>query len=61
MVEAQGGLRYTDMLDLARAAEAAGFEAFLRSDHWLSFDARPVFDGAGVVVAGISQRCPPHR
>jgi F420-dependent oxidoreductase-like protein len=36
MVDPQEGLPYTRMLELAQAAEQAGFEAFVRSDHWLS-------------------------
>jgi alkanesulfonate monooxygenase len=40
MVDPQEGLSYAKMLDLARAAEAAGFEAFVRSDHWLSLEGR---------------------
>ena len=36
MVDPQEGLTYSRMRDLAQEAEAAGFEAFFRSDHWLS-------------------------
>jgi F420-dependent oxidoreductase-like protein len=36
MVDPQEGLPYDHMLELAQAAESAGFESFLRSDHWLS-------------------------
>ena len=36
MVDPQEGLTYARMLELALAAESAGFEAFVRSDHWLS-------------------------
>ena len=36
MVDPQEGLSYAGMVELAQAAEAAGFEAFVRSDHWLS-------------------------
>jgi F420-dependent oxidoreductase-like protein len=36
MVDPQEGLPYERMLELAQAAESAGFESFLRSDHWLS-------------------------
>ena len=36
MVDPQEGLTYSRMLALAQAAESAGFEAFVRSDHWLS-------------------------
>ena len=37
MAEPQQGLAYAEILALARTAEAAGFEAFLRSDHYSSF------------------------
>jgi F420-dependent oxidoreductase-like protein len=37
MAEPQQGLAYVEILALARAAETAGFEAFLRSDHYASF------------------------
>jgi len=33
MIEAQMGLSYEDHLALVKRAEAAGFEAFFRSDH----------------------------
>jgi F420-dependent oxidoreductase-like protein len=36
MVDPQEGLSYARMRDLAQEAEGAGFEAFFRSDHWLS-------------------------
>lgn len=36
MVDPQEGLPYSRMRDLARMADAAGFESFVRSDHWLS-------------------------
>lgn len=36
MVDPQEGLPYSRMSELAQAAEAAGFESFVRSDHWLS-------------------------
>ena len=36
MVDPQEGLPYMRMLELAQAAELAGFEAFVRSDHWVS-------------------------
>ena len=44
MTEPQQGLTYDDILALARAAEAAGLEAFFRSDHYGSFAGPP--DGA---------------
>ncbi|HET9852971.1 MAG TPA: LLM class flavin-dependent oxidoreductase [Candidatus Limnocylindrales bacterium] len=37
MIEAQMGLTYGDQLAIVRRAEAAGFEAFFRSDHYASF------------------------
>lgn len=37
MTEPQQGLTYDEILSLARAAEAAGLEAFFRSDHYGSF------------------------
>jgi F420-dependent oxidoreductase-like protein len=36
MVDAQEGLAWGTMVELAQAAEAAGFATFVRSDHWLS-------------------------
>ena len=37
MTEPQQGLAYEEILALARTAEAAGLEAFFRSDHYASF------------------------
>lgn len=37
MTEPQQGLTYLELLAIARAAEAAGFEGFFRSDHFTSF------------------------
>jgi F420-dependent oxidoreductase-like protein len=37
MSEPQQGLSYGEILELARTAEAAGFEAYFRSDHYGSF------------------------
>jgi F420-dependent oxidoreductase-like protein len=37
MTEPQQGLAYQEILAIARAAEAAGFEGFFRSDHFTSF------------------------
>ena len=37
MIEPQQGMRYDDILAVARTAEAAGFEALFRSDHYTSF------------------------
>lgn len=41
MTEPQQGLSYDEVLDLARTAEEAGFEAFFRSDHYASFPGDP--------------------
>jgi len=38
MTEPQEGLTYEALLEMAQEAEAAGFEAFFRSDHWLSLE-----------------------
>jgi F420-dependent oxidoreductase-like protein len=57
MIEAQQGLSYADQLALARRAEAAGFEAFFRSDHYASFPGPA--DGsttdAWAVLAGLAR------
>ena len=37
MIEPQQGLTYDEQLAVARRAEAAGFEALFRSDHYESF------------------------
>jgi F420-dependent oxidoreductase-like protein len=55
MLEAQQGLSYDDQLAIARRAEAAGFEALFRSDHYESFPGpagRPTTD-AWTVLAGL--------
>jgi F420-dependent oxidoreductase-like protein len=57
MIEAQQGLSYDDQLTIARRAEAAGFEAFFRSDHYASFpgpDDQPTTD-AWTVLAGLAR------
>ncbi len=57
MIEAQMGLSYIDQLAVARRAEAAGFEAFFRSDHYASFpggSGKPTTDAWGV-LAGIAR------
>ncbi len=41
MTEPQQGLSYADILAATRAAEAAGLEAFFRSDHYASFPGEP--------------------
>ena len=37
MTEPQQGYRYHDIVDIANAAKAAGFETYFRSDHYSSF------------------------
>ena len=57
MIEAQQGLSYAEQLAVARRAEAAGFEAMLRSDHYESFPGEsdaPTTD-AWAVVAGLAR------
>ena len=57
MIEAQQGLSYLDQLALVRRAEAAGFEAFFRSDHYASFPGPsdgPSTD-AWAVLAGLAR------
>jgi F420-dependent oxidoreductase-like protein len=57
MTEPQQGCSYDDQLAIARRAEAAGFEAFFRSDHFDSFPGeggRPTTD-AWTVVAGLAR------
>jgi F420-dependent oxidoreductase-like protein len=55
MIEPQQGLDYQKCLDLARHAEAAGFETLYRSDHYQSFpgpEGRTATD-AWAVIAGL--------
>jgi alkanesulfonate monooxygenase SsuD/methylene tetrahydromethanopterin reductase-like flavin-dependent oxidoreductase (luciferase family) len=57
MIEAQQGLSYADQLALVRRADAAGFEAFFRSDHYASFPGPsdgPSTD-AWTVLAGLAR------
>jgi F420-dependent oxidoreductase-like protein len=57
MIEAQQGLSYEEQLAIARRAEAAGFEAMFRSDHYESFPGgseEPTTD-AWAVVAGLAR------
>ncbi len=57
MTEPQQGLSYGEILAIARAAEAAGFEAFLRSDHYASFpggSGQPTTD-AWATLAGLAR------
>jgi F420-dependent oxidoreductase-like protein len=57
MIEAQQGLSYDDQLAIARRAEAAGFETFLRSDHYESFPgpAGHTTTDAWTVLAGLAR------
>ncbi len=57
MIEPQQGLTYEEQLDVARRAEAAGFEALFRSDHYESFPGaadNPTTD-AWAVLAGLAR------
>src|SRR5881392_4095124 len=57
MLEPQPGMSYDDQLAIARRAEAAGFEALFRSDHYESFpgpDDNPTTD-AWAVLAGLAR------
>jgi F420-dependent oxidoreductase-like protein len=57
MSEPQQGLRYGEILDLARTAEDAGFETFFRSDHYASFPGEsglPATD-AWTTLAGVAR------
>jgi F420-dependent oxidoreductase-like protein len=57
MTEPQQGLSYLEILALAHAAEAAGFEAFFRSDHYASFPGGaglPTTD-AWATIAGLAR------
>ncbi len=57
MIEPQQGVTYEDQLAIARCAEAAGFEAFFRSDHYAGFPGEgegPTTD-AWAVLAGLAR------
>ena len=57
MTEPQQGLSYAEILAAARAAEAAGIEAFFRSDHYASFpggSGKPTTD-AWATLAGLAR------
>src|SRR5918993_2477428 len=57
MPEPQQGLSYAEILAAARAAEAAGLEAFFRSDHYASFpggSGKPTTD-AWTTLAGLAR------
>jgi alkanesulfonate monooxygenase SsuD/methylene tetrahydromethanopterin reductase-like flavin-dependent oxidoreductase (luciferase family) len=57
MIEAQQGLSYGDQVALAKRAEANGFEAFFRSDHYASFPGRSGLSttDAWTVIAGLGR------
>jgi alkanesulfonate monooxygenase SsuD/methylene tetrahydromethanopterin reductase-like flavin-dependent oxidoreductase (luciferase family) len=57
MIEAQMGLSYEDQLRIVRRAEAAGFEAFFRSDHYASFpgSSEQATTDAWAVLAGLAR------
>ena len=57
MTEPQQGYRYQDILDAARAAKAAGFETYFRSDHYSSFpgeEGQPATD-CWTTLAGLAR------
>ena len=60
MIEPQQGLTYDEQLAVARHAEAAGFEALFRSDHYESFpgDAGNHTTDAWTVIAGLARDVP---
>jgi len=56
--EPQQGASYDDQLRVAWAAEAAGFDAFFRSDHFLAMGQRDGLPGptdAWVTLAGLAR------
>lgn len=57
MIEAQQGLTYEDQLAIAHRAEAGGFEAMFRSDHYASFPGSEdqVTTDAWAVIAGLAR------
>jgi F420-dependent oxidoreductase-like protein len=58
MTEPQFGASYDDLLALARRAEDCGFDAFFRSDHYLSMDPGPGLPGptdAWTTLAGLAR------
>jgi F420-dependent oxidoreductase-like protein len=56
-VEPQQGARYSDQLAVARAAEAAGYGAFFRSDHYLAMntDGAPGPTDSWITLGGIAR------
>ena len=59
MTEPQAGADYDDLLAVARQAEETGFDAFFRSDHYLSLDpsrnALPGSTDAWITLAGLAR------
>jgi F420-dependent oxidoreductase-like protein len=58
MTEPQQGATYDDLLAVATCAEAAGFDGFFRSDHYLSMgdgDGRPGPTDAWTTLAGLAR------
>jgi F420-dependent oxidoreductase-like protein len=58
MTEPQSGASYDDILAMAQAAEAHGFDAFFRSDHYMVFDDSPGLPGstdAWITLAGLAR------
>jgi alkanesulfonate monooxygenase SsuD/methylene tetrahydromethanopterin reductase-like flavin-dependent oxidoreductase (luciferase family) len=57
MIEAQMGLSYEDQLAIVQRAEAAGFEAFFRSDHYASFpgSSEQATTDAWAILAGLAR------
>ena len=55
--EPQQGATYDDLLRMARCAEDAGYDAFFRSDHYLTMggDGRPGPTDAWVTLAGLAR------
>lgn len=55
--EPQQGATYDDLLRVARCAEDAGYDAFFRSDHYLTMggDGRPGPTDAWVTLAGLAR------
>jgi F420-dependent oxidoreductase-like protein len=56
--EPQLGASYEELLTVAKATEAHGFDAFFRSDHYMIFDGSPGLPGstdAWITLAGIAR------
>ena len=63
MIEPQQGMSYGDQIAVAKRAEANGFEALFRSDHYTSFPGaagQPTTD-AWAVLAGLARNAPLTR